>query len=119
MFGASEFSTITRSYLFFVPLRHCPPTSGVFATFFTGWPDQRIGPTIVSRLVAAIASRRAPALLRSEVRLSASAATSNSACANPIGCVHCFFASVSNALASSAALCPVSDDLNGCLGDHQ
>ena len=51
-------------------------------------------PTIVSRLVALIASRMAALSSMFVVRLSASMATSNRAWAKPIGCVHCFFVAV-------------------------
>jgi hypothetical protein len=30
-------NTLYRSYLNFLPLRHCPPTSGVVQTFGTGF----------------------------------------------------------------------------------
>ena len=43
--GAVSFWVMTRSNA--SPLRcHCPETSGVLLTFFTGWPDQFTGPTI-------------------------------------------------------------------------
>src|ERR1700730_12077199 len=45
MFGAVLFAVMTRSNL--SALRcHCPATSGVLVTFFTGWPVHFTGPTI-------------------------------------------------------------------------
>ena len=49
MLGAVLLNTMSRSYLNFLPLFHCPPTSGVVQTFGTGLvgpPFQVIGPTI-------------------------------------------------------------------------
>src|SRR5258705_10852900 len=53
------------------------------------------------------------------VRLSTSIATSNSACWNPIGCVHGRLVALTYASVNSRALWPVRPDLNGWLGDHQ
>src|ERR1700730_13665514 len=122
MFGAVLLSVMTMSYLLPSFTRHCPPTSGVFATFFAAnggrfAPFHCTLPTTVSRLVAAIAPTMALAS-RWGARLSASTATSNSACTKPIGCVHCFLVAASQLAARSFALMPVSDDLNGWFGDH-
>src|SRR4026207_1193369 len=90
--GACELSTITSSYLCVLPLIHWPSPRGVLLTFLNGPPPPHFtSPTTVFRLVAATASRIEAWLPRSLVRLSASTATSNSACAKPIGCVHCRF----------------------------
>src|SRR6185436_19038575 len=89
--GACELSTITSSYLCVLPLIHWPSTSGVLLTFLNGPPPPHFtSPTTVCRLVEATASRIDAWLPRSLVRFSASTATSNSACAKPIGWVHCF-----------------------------
>src|SRR5512139_3086593 len=90
MFFAASLFTTTSSTLCFVPLTHWPSTSGVLLTFFIGpAPPHLTGPTTVASDVAATASRTSAALV-DLARLSASAATSNSACAKPIGWVHCF-----------------------------
>src|SRR5262249_22861103 len=87
--GAVSLLVMTRSYLKAPPWRHWPPTSGVLATFLTGPAPQAMGPTIVSSLVLVMASSTAARSPACE-RLRASAATSKSACTNPIGWVHCF-----------------------------
>ena len=86
MFGAVELVVITSSGPF-GPAFHCPATSGVLVTFLTGPLPQATGPTIVCALVATIESRIGFAS-RLFARFSTSIATSNSACLNPIGCVH-------------------------------
>src|SRR5579864_2557100 len=92
--GASWLLTIVRSKGCFCPgpcaLSHWPPTSGVFATFFTGPLPQATCPTSVSSFVDATASRIASFESTSFARFNASTAISNSACAKPIGWVHCF-----------------------------
>src|SRR5882672_48811 len=94
-FFAASLLTITRSYLFLVPLTHWPRTKGVLLTFFIGPPPPHlIAPTTVLRLLAATASRTSGAATLL-LRRSASAATSNNACAKPIGCVHCRLAPAS------------------------
>src|SRR5512132_2757762 len=110
--------TTTRSYGKSVPGFHCPPTSTVFATLGNGSPVHSMCPTIVSRLVAWIAATIASGLT-SSVRWSTSAATSNSACANPIGCVHWFPVDSVYAAPRSAADSSVRDDENGWVGVHQ
>src|SRR5207237_6339564 len=55
--GASWLFTIARSKRCFWPFIHWPPTSGVFATFFTGPLPHATWPTSVSSLVDATASR--------------------------------------------------------------
>src|SRR6516164_8725449 len=90
--GARPLATMMRSYLNGPPelRRHCPLTSGVLATFFTGPLSQVIGPTIVCRFVLISASRLAAGSCASALRLMISAATSNKEWTKPIGCVHCF-----------------------------
>ena len=63
MFGAVAFSQMTRSKPLAVFV-HCPPTNGVFETFFTGPFAQLTGPTIVFRSVATIAARIAFGILQ-------------------------------------------------------
>src|SRR5688500_17802701 len=95
MLGAASLFTRVSSYLYFLPLPHWPSTSGVLLTFLKGpCPPHFTGPTTESSAVAATASRTS-ALLSDLARPSASAATSNSAWAKPIGWVHCFLAPVS------------------------
>src|SRR2546427_11363289 len=105
-----------------------PPRSTLFpyttlfrsllATFPTGPSAQLMSPTIVFLVVALMASRsasRSPALPERE---RASKATSNSAWMKPMGCVHCFFVAFVYAAARSREEAPVSDDLEGWLGEH-
>src|SRR5438445_8109118 len=109
---------MVSSYLYFVPLPHWPSTSGVLLTFLNGpCPPHFTGPTTVASEVAATASRTSDAF-SDLARDRASAATSNRACAKPIGCVHCFFAPASYASASDLALCLVRLDVKGCEGLH-
>ena len=116
--GARVLLTTIRSKGYFVPLRHWPPTSGVLDTFLNGpLPPNLTGPTIVLRSVAASASR-IDALSAPFDRLRTSAATSSSAWEKPSGCVHCFPVPFSKASASSFAVRPSSDDLNGWFGVH-
>src|SRR5258708_8241609 len=87
MFGAVLLSVMTISYLLPSLTRHCPPTSGVLATFLAAnggrfAPFHCTLPTTVSRLVAAIAATMALAS-RCGARLSASTATSTTASTNP------------------------------------
>src|SRR5450631_3345635 len=96
--GAVLLSVMTISYLPSLN-RHWPPTSGVFATFLAAnggrlAPPHATLPTTVSRSVAAIVAAIALES-RSGARLSTSTATSNSACAKPIGCVHRFLVAAS------------------------
>src|SRR5262245_13111038 len=103
---------------------HCPPTSGVLdrlarakgGTF--SWPNL-IGPTMVCRSVLAIASTIAAGSVGSAARFSVSTANSNSEWMKPIGCVHCRPVALVKPSASSAEVWPLSDDLKGCVGDHQ
>jgi hypothetical protein len=46
-------------------------------------------------------------------------ASSNRACTKPMGWVHCLPVARCRQLATSPALSPLSEDLNGWLGDHQ
>ncbi len=69
--------------------------------------------------MAAIASTTLSASVGSFARFMTSTASSNNACAKPIGCVHGRFVASGKAAPTSAELCPVKDDLNGWLGVHQ
>src|SRR5690606_16013940 len=98
--------------------------SGVLATFFAAKggrlaPSQASGPTIVSSLVAAIASMTAAESPGSPTRFITSAATSNRAWTKPMGWVQGRPVASVKPAASSAELAPVSDDLSGWRGDHQ
>ena len=56
--------------------RHWPPTSGIFATFFTGPEPHETGPAIVETLVATMEASIASVSLMSSARLTTSSATS-------------------------------------------
>ena len=92
--GAVLLSVMTMSYLLPSRSRHWPPTSGVLVTFFCAnggnfWLTNSILPTMVSSLLPAMACTTALLLPTSPERFATSTASSNSACTNPIGCVHC------------------------------
>src|SRR5690606_30079963 len=116
--------TMMMSYLPSSLRRHWPPTSGVLqrlarakgGTF--SWPNL-IGPVMVWRSTLAIDSTIAAGSFGSAARFSVSTANSNSEWMKPIGCVHCRPVALVKPAASSAAVCPLSEDLNGCAGDHQ
>src|SRR5260370_12774449 len=112
MFGAVLLSVMTISYLLPSLTRHCPPTSGVLATFFAAnggrfAPFHCTLPTTVSRLVAAIAPTMALASRRG-ARLTAPTPPPNSASTQPVGCGHCFLAPASYPAPRSFHLPPIS-----------
>src|SRR4030042_3321396 len=105
--------TISQGHFF--PFTHCPPTRGVLEKFLSLYLT---GPTIVFRLVAAMASRTL-ALSRVCALLRASATISKAAYLNPIGCVHSFFVFAVQASQMSLEVLPEREDLKGWLGLHQ
>src|SRR5713101_6963318 len=111
---------MVRSYLYGPPgvRRHCAPVSGVLATFGTGPLVQSSGPAIV--LTFSVDSAAAMSAGASDVlAFSVAFATSNSACEKPIGWVHCCLVALSNWLLTCFVVWPVSELVNGWLGDHQ
>src|SRR5262249_34309938 len=119
MLGALLLLTIVMSNGKLLPLPHCPPTSGVLATFGTGPLPYATGPTIVLRFAALMATTIALLSSMLLARLHESSPISNKAWMKPRGCVHSFFVSRVYSAANAAAVAPVRDDLNGCCGDHQ
>src|SRR5918992_1053307 len=120
MSGWSLLDTITSSNGYLPSLlRHWPPTSGVLATLGTGPPLQEILPTTVSRSTPLMALARACLSSTLPDALRAAAATSNRACTNPIGWVHCLPVAAWYSSATLAALAPVSEDVKGWAGLHQ
>src|SRR4030042_2071570 len=104
--------TISQGHFF--PFTHCPPTRGVLEKFLSLYLT---GPTIVFRLVAAIASRIL-ALSRVCALLRASATISKAAYLKPIGCVHSLFVFAVQASQRSLEVLPEREDLRGWLGLH-
>src|ERR1700694_322401 len=90
----------------------------VTATFLIGVSLNFTGPTMVSTDRLPIACRTASLSLGSAALVRAATATSQMAWAYPMGCVHCLPVEFSQSVASSRAVCPVSDDLYGYLGVH-
>src|SRR5690606_38060588 len=116
--GSWSLTLMASSSGYSSPPTHWPATSGVFDRLGTGPLLKSTGPTTVARSVAASASFRSSGSAP-PARLRASIATSKRAWAKPSGWVHCDPVSSWKAAASSPAVCPVSDEVNGWRSVHQ